>query len=192
MNNESIIHFVLGTSGTKFSNEVKELFRITPCYCAGGSVRSILDDSDIHDYDFFFGSEESLIKMKMHLNNYGKCIFECPNNTFTSYMYCGHKIQLIHFKFYSSAAELIRSFDFTICQFVYDGINITTSNIALKDLINKRLRLNVLTFPAATIKRIEKYTRYGFKAHSSLYSQIVLLIKENHPLIEDFELVYVD
>jgi len=57
-------------------------------------------------------------------------------------------IQLIKARTYQSAAEVIDSFDFTVCQFAIDAEGMTFNPAGMLDLVRKRLVLHRMTFPS--------------------------------------------
>ena len=71
-------------------------------------------------------------------------------------------IQLLRMAYLSTVAEHLDTFDFTICQFGYDGTDYTCGDYSLWDLGRKRLALHKLTFGASTVRRLVKYSRQGF------------------------------
>lgn len=83
------------------------------------------------------------------------------------------KIQLIHFKFYANAAEVIDSFDFTLCQFAFDGETLTYADFALFDAARKRLVIHKITYPVSTMRRLLKYQQQGFYACTGCLTTIL-------------------
>ena len=70
---------------------------------------------------------------------------------------------LIHGEFYrENANALLDSFDFTICQLLSDGQKVLAGNSTLYDISKKKLVVNTITFPVASMKRIVKYGRRGY------------------------------
>jgi hypothetical protein len=81
---------------------------------------------------------------------------------------------------YASAAELLDSFDFTICQFAIDGDKVVFPPLALHDLNRKRLVINEVTYGLATMRRFIKYTKQGYFACGGVMTDYLTRIVE-HP-----------
>lgn len=149
-------------------------------WLAGGAVRSLIDNSNIQDYDLFFKNEESLNYTKSKLQELkADKIFECPLGYLTTYKYGDLKIQLISKRFYHSLEVLFNSFDFTCCQFSATRTKFITTKTALKDTIKKELHLNELEYPVATINRIRKYKSKGYKIDNCIKDVVLTLLNRN-------------
>jgi hypothetical protein len=142
------------------------------CWIAGGFIRrwynTIKQDSDI---DLFFSSKETFEKITEDLR---KIALEPPLSSEFNLMFkvkvcdvVGEEpwiiqVQCIFHKYYTNVSELMDSFDFTICQFVYDGFNIYASENAVIDSQRKRLVPHKITYGASSLRRIIKYTKQGY------------------------------
>ena len=74
-----------------------------------------------------------------------------------------YKVQLIHGGFFHNSAEaLLASFDFTICQLATDGHTTLIGNSTLYDISQRKLVMSTVRYPVATLKRMMKYSRYGY------------------------------
>lgn len=138
-------------------------------WLAGGAVRDLLlNNKNVKDWDFFYNSEDYL---KQHL----EFLMSPPNqivlNTKTETPNCitlnrsdGLKVQLIKIAFYPSIFELLDSFDYTICQFAMErgSGNMIHRPESLWDLARKRLVINKITYPIASVRRLVKYGNRGF------------------------------
>lgn len=156
-------------------------------WIAGGSVRRVLSSSkESHDYDFFFRNEEQLKKTVSQIK--GELVKE---NKFNTLYNCGDKVQLIIHNFFDSPEELIESFDFTICQFAFDGKNLYHGVFSLWDLGRKRLAINKITYATSTVRRLLKYCSQGFTACSGTCSSILKEVSHNPSLVNE-DIVYID
>jgi len=101
------------------------------------------------------------------------------------------RIQLLRVGYYDNPEAVLDSFDFTICQFAYDGTDLICGQYALWDLSRKRLALHKLTFGAATVRRIVKYSRQGF---TFCQGTIVSILEEvaKRPDVINAQTTYVD
>lgn len=183
---------------------VLELLKIPGVVIAGGYVRNLLDKRlPINDIDVFFLSRQAFEFAKQYLAIRSKCekIFTCPEDKLHTYKYDGDlKIQLIAETFYINVEALLNSFDFTICQFALtfipgDGNTIDVYTIhhfqeSYEDLNTRTLKVNKITYPAATLKRVNKYINYGFKANAEFFTDLVRLIRESDD--KNDETVYID
>lgn len=134
-------------------------------YLAGGSLRTLLKCSgeQVSDFDFFFKKFEEVLPLRTRLEVDGwENTYECPQGFLYTYKKGNHKLQLICETEYSSANLLVGSFDLSPCLFVYhDGV-LTFVREAIRSVFRKRLRVNNVTFPVATMKRIIKYEKKGY------------------------------
>lgn len=164
---------------------------------AGGSMRSVIDGSDIVDFDFFFTGQLSLDMMKSFLYEEGyKNTFSCPKGELFSFVIPYDtdsfiKVQLIAKRFYSGPIDLLDSFDFTACLFAWDGTDFYTSVRAVRDVKKKYLRLWSLTYPTATINRMYKYRAKGYYIGDCIKDTVVTINSMvNYDPVEDQ--LYVD
>ena len=152
-------------------------------YLAGGAIRSEFDGTKIDDYDLFFDSKARFSEMDAYLLSLGHAEkFRCPQGNLVTYDVTGNKVQLIGKLYNSSAAEIIQSFDFTASQLARDGSGqLFTGNGSMADAVNKILRLNRLTYPVATLKRIGKYMAKGYVPHKDFFFDLSNALAEIEP-----------
>lgn len=139
-------------------------------WLAGGALRAALrgDDDEIVDYDMFFRSLLDAAKVEVELESLGaETIFKCPEGKLTTMKYNGMKIQLITEFFYSDMQECINSFDINASRFITDGDIVLTKYSAVRDVLKKQITLNRVDFPVATMLRIAKYSKKGYKLKSA-------------------------
>ena len=99
-------------------------------------------------------------------------------------------IQLIKPRFATPEAA-IGSFDFTLCQTAYDGIDLIVGEYTLWDLGRMRIVPARITFGVASIRRLIKYTRQGFKVCSGGIANILEQIVSD-PSIVNAQTKYLD
>lgn len=169
-------------------------------WLAGGALRRTLQGFKLDsDFDFFFHSAEQLEEFSTLLQAKNKNLHK-SKETEHHVEFKGVvgednlevKVQLIRFAYYNSPEEVIDSFDFTICQFAYDGLELIYGDYALWDLGRKRLAVNKITYPLSTMRRVLKYTKQGFNACSGCLSAILRAIPENPELMQQMGIHYVD
>ncbi len=165
-------------------------------WLAGGALRrTLLQQEPDSDFDFFFRDADQLSAFTAALDAAG---LEKVRETEHHVHYRGRvgdsalpiDVQCIRFAFYVDAQAVIDSFDFTICQFAFDGKDLTAGLYALWDLGRKRLATHRITFPVSSMRRVLKYARQGFKACDGCLATLLRATAENPAL--NMEVAYVD
>lgn len=151
-------------------------------YLAGGAIRSEFDGTKVDDYDLFFASKLHFAEMDAELTGKYPEKFRCPQGNLITYDVDGAKVQLIGKLYHNSPEALIRSFDFTASQFARDGSGrLFQGKQSAADAVAKILRLNALTYPVATLKRIGKYIAKGYKPHKDFFFYLANAMAEIDP-----------
>jgi hypothetical protein len=101
------------------------------------------------------------------------------------------KLQAINFRYFDTPEAVIDSFDFTICQFAFDGTNIYMGDWSLYDAAKKRLVPHRVTFGVSTIRRIIKYCNQGYTVCAGGLATILEEVAAN-PGIINAETLYID
>lgn len=166
-------------------------------WLGGGALRrTLLGEAVDSDFDFFFRDEDQLLAFAGRLTGLG---FEKVRETQHHVQFRGcipgdkvRDIQCIRFSYYPSAEAVIDSFDFTVCQFVFDGRTLTCGDHALWDLGRKRLAVHKVTYPVATMRRLLKYTQQGFYACAGCLSTILTATAGDPALLQALDIQYVD
>lgn len=167
-------------------------------WLAGGSLRRTLQGLEPEsDFDFFFRNADQLASFVTALEKLG---LEKIRETQHHVHYRGRlgdsgivrDVQCIRFAFYESAQAVIDSFDYTICMLAFDGVGITMGDHTLWDLGRKRLAINKVTYPIATMRRMLKYTSQGFTACKGCLAAILKATVENPALQDQLSIEYVD
>jgi hypothetical protein len=165
-------------------------------WVAGGAVRrTLLAQEPDSDFDFFFRDADQLDRFKVALEAKGFTLFRESEHHLHYRGYIEgdplmRDVQLIRFQFYWNAAQVIDSFDFTICQAAFDGSVLTVGDFTLWDLGRKRLAVNRITFPVSSMRRLLKYTRQGFYACNGALNELLRATADNPELRTD--IAYVD
>jgi hypothetical protein len=162
---------------------------------AGGSLRSLINsDEIISDYDLFFlgenfvNNKEILEKKILELG--GVKSFQCELDELRTFSLNGSKIQFITTPACSDVFRLLDSFDINACRFAFDGVNFYFFKQSIKDILKKHITIHKVTYPVATLKRIAKYNKKGYKI--TLAAKEFVLQVANNGLDMDLEKVYVD
>lgn len=137
------------------------------CWIAGGFIRrwfnNLKQDSDI---DLFFKDKETYDAVCKHLTalTLSPAVETLNNTRFKILVEKGWEIevQCIKIAFYKDVDAVLDSFDFTICQFAFDGKNIIATELAVIDSGRKRLVPHKITYGVSSLRRIIKYTKQGY------------------------------
>lgn len=165
-------------------------------WIAGGALRrTLLRQEPDSDFDFFFRDADQLSAFTDALDRMG---MEKVKETEHHVHFRGRvgdcalpiDIQCIRFAFYADAEAVIDSFDFTICQFAFDGTHIAFGPYSLWDLGRKRLAVHKVTFPVSSMRRVLKYATQGFKACNGCLATLLRATADNPSL--NTEIAYVD
>jgi len=176
--------------------EVKEVVK-NGVILAGGACRSLHDKTPVEDYDLFFIKDEEPKQKKIDrtissLEQKGfSIVFQCPEGHLTTMKQDELKVQVISRFEYDSALACISTFDFLACCMAWDGMKFIELEGAINDAKNKALSLNKLEYPVATLRRMTKYLKKGYKPSRGLYAEIVRTINEM-PLTDDTMLYSID
>lgn len=162
---------------------------------AGGALRTLVDHSEeIQDYDLFFLDQSKIETTKESLVSKGyKNIFTCPKGELFTYYNEDEniKVQLINKRNYLDCNDLINSFDITACCCAYDGNNLYKHDRFVFDVLNKRLNINVVEYPVASMKRIAKYINKGYVLTNEAAEKFVMLSNQMQ-LTEENLAFYID
>lgn len=167
-------------------------------WLGGGALRrTILGIEPDSDFDFFFRDAAQLSEFGADLERRG---FYKVRESEHHIEYRGNiggagmprDIQCIRFAFYQNVEAVIDSFDFTICQFAFDGAKLTAGEFALWDLGRKRLAVHKLTYPVSSMRRMLKYARQGFRACNGAIATILRETASNPALLAAMGIAYVD
>lgn len=169
-------------------------------WLAGGMLRTMLDtvslSPQVTDVDLFFKDKgiKDLVFNFFDPRKGWEHVFECPEGTLTTLKnkITGWKVQLITIAYYPSAEALLESFDFTVTQFATDGESFWMGESSYDDVIDKRLRWNVITYPSSSLHRMTKYVKKGFTMREDDYNEFVETLWSHNPNVVDTKLVYVD
>jgi len=134
-------------------------------YLAGGSLRTVLKCSteEVNDFDLFFKSLDEVQPLYDRLLKDGfELVYSCPDGFLYSFKRGKHKIQLICEVEYATPYVLLNSFDVSGCIFCWHMGSLYFSREAVRSVFIKNLRVNNVTFPVATLKRIVKYAQKGY------------------------------
>lgn len=166
----------------------------------GGAARQFYETGDFHncnDIDYFFRSRSQFnkysVKFKKITNGWFKTdglysimsSYPDPNLVIEIQK---TRFNLVGFNFAPTAEELVRCFDFTVCQFWTDGITAYSTDQAREDAKNKILRFTTVSENVISNmiigygivnnlvkieERIKKYRDKGFNPNEEMIEFII-------------------
>lgn len=162
---------------------IKELWKMFPeALLAGGAVRSLYDNTPTEDYDFFIPSFSVMEELWHSFDNghflVDKVLFKCPQKRLVSLrLKGGEKVQLIYIEDYSSPQRLVEFFDFNVCCGTkdIDGRIFHTPEF-YEGTRDKILKINNISYPMATMRRVVKYAKKGYSVDSEVYKELAKAI----------------
>ena len=175
-------------------------------WIAGGAVRKTMIGEHLDtDFDFFFGNQTQKDLFVDELVEKGASKFSGNETNEVYILPCEvpdemegegvklpeMKIQVITLRYYSSLEDVIGSFDFTICQFGWDGDSICVGDFSLWDVARKRLVPLQITYAASSIRRLIKYARQGYTVCGGALGEILNQVVENPEIIQQ-DTQYID
>ncbi len=131
-------------------------------FIAGGAIRAWFDGGTSRDIDVFGVSKEQLDAfVSEKLPSWELTASNPITRTFTNGK---NTVQVIDGKPFPSVNECIGYFDFTICQFGWDGESVVTTPLGIISTLRKHLAVNTIHKEHAldSMRRAFKYQRDGF------------------------------
>jgi hypothetical protein len=131
---------------------------------AGGAIRDSLFGDEFSDIDVFGLTKEDLdlfVKLNLTKGHGYKLVYF--NDNLRTYRKGKIKVQIIY-REYEKLTDIIDLFDFTVCQFMYDGEKVICNPSALLDVYHKRIVINHLEplFVFDSLRRVQKYIKKGY------------------------------
>lgn len=174
-------------------------------WLAGGAIRRLICGHKLDsDFDFFFKSKEKFeefynkIKENKDINVLKEfknqhnitlsvsILFDSESNNWKTY-----KLQLININYYNTLEDVLNSFDYTLCMFGLEGTNLVCGDSALWDLGRKKIVINKITYPVASLRRLIKYTNQNFYACDGCLTGLLNSVKEKPELLNN-DIKYID
>jgi hypothetical protein len=151
-------------------------------WLAGGALRKTVDQNDIiADYDLFFRDAETAGQVRTHLwGNAFQTVFTCPNGQLTTHMSSADKlkVQCITKDYYPTPEAVIKTFDLIPCCAITNGTILIGDSRFKESVLDKEVGFNIVTFPAATMKRLIKYGARGYKVPAHVISELFNFITD--------------
>lgn len=130
-------------------------------WIAGGALRAHFAREPIKDIDVFFAKQRQLDAELQRLLNFGyTVVYDNPkvlrlNKAHTN-------VDLVKTKF-KDPLNTIAQFDFTVAAIALDADKLVYHEDFFVDLAARRLVLNDVPFPVATLVRIQRYINKGYR-----------------------------
>lgn len=178
---------------TEFWQAIQKLpaLSVSGPWLCGGAVRRFVSNVPLDsDFDLFFSSKEQHDQVVDWMKK-KKAKLLSSNDFNTTYLLNELKIQLIHINYYENIAEVLESFDFSLCKFGFDGEDLTLGDWTLWDVARKRLVPENITYATSTLRRIIKYTNQGFTICSGGLAHILQSVVDNPEKIQQ-DIEYID
>ena len=191
----------------------KTLARLPPIgadgpWLAGGALRkTLLRQALDSDFDFFFASEAQFDAFVTDIKARGGWLVSSNDHNQTFRMpaerpksvgpdeFTGYEpeftVQAITTKWYANITEVLDSFDFTLCQFGYDGTQLVCGDYSMWDLGRRRLVPHRISYGTASLRRLLKYTKQGFTICGGGLSEFLEKVAAD-PAVIQRETLYLD
>lgn len=133
-------------------------------WIAGGAIRRwFAGKEDLSDVDVFFQNEQAFNDYIVLLAQKGaKPLASHPNAV--TYEYQQVRVQCIRVKWYATLDELLDSFDFTVCQFAWNGTEFFATPEATISVLRNHLGAHNISqnFAVDSLRRAFKYCKKGY------------------------------
>lgn len=143
-------------------------FDLRGCWLAGGIVRDSVLGAKASDADVF-GKNSEAWQSFLDANQRGKVSRAPKMWSFKAEL----PVQII-LREYASIEACLDSFDYTICQFAFDGEFAWATEAALVDTFRRRLVVHKITkeFALDSLRRAQKYIKKGYTACAGTLADI--------------------
>jgi len=140
---------------------IPQLYRDGP-WLVGGSLRRLMAGEQLTtDYDIMFKDPAQFDMFCGQMRELGsETVDETPHQI--TFRHEGKDIQAIRAEFSPTLVQTLNKFDFTICQFGFDGTNLVWGDTAMDDLRAERLVFTQTNDHISTLRRAFKYANQGF------------------------------
>jgi len=138
------------------------------CFIAGGAIRDSIVGKEYSDIDIF-GTLENLDAFRdKNLSEWKEGIKSKTgddsyiDSSLRNFYKDGIKVQLIFKEETQEMYRCLDQFDYTICQFGFDGKDVYCNPESIIHLYEKKLVIHALPFPYDSMRRMQKYIKKGY------------------------------
>lgn len=149
-------------------------------WIAGGAIRRWFTGNEkLSDIDLFFQTEEAFNAYLLILINNGY-VQSAEHKNAVTLTKDKVKVQCIRIKYYPNVDALLDSFDFTLCQFAWDGKNVFTTAQSMVSVLRNHLGVHNITkeYAVDSLRRAFKYAKKGFYPCNGSIMQIANSLRE--------------
>ena len=164
---------------------------------AGGAVRRLIAGGDPleSDIDYFFVGDIAEEEFRKRLPDWLGIARDGINSSTWEGKWNDEicvEVNTVSISYHETFESLLDSFDFTCCMFGLDGDRIVTTPQALWDLARRRISVHRITYPAASLRRLIKYTKQGFYACDGCLKTFLKDIVEDSEALRNLDVKYID
>ena len=149
--------------GPKLSKDIPDVSLFG--WIAGGAIRRWFNaKEDLSDVDVFFQADLAFVDYCEQLTKAGFTQVNSHANAVT-FNKGDLLVQCIRLGFYPTVEKLLDSFDFTVCQFAWDGKKIYATPQSIMSVLRGHLGAHNINrdFAVDSLRRAFKYSRKGFQ-----------------------------
>lgn len=141
-------------------------------WVAGGAIRDAILKEKHSDIDVF-GINKEKLDLFIEKNLKG-CKKVYDTERLKTFHKNNEKIQVIYFD-YADINACLDSFDYTLCQFAFDGKDVYCNPQSLLDIFRKKITIHNIDvkFTINSLRRIQKYIRKGYSICDGGLKQLV-------------------
>ena len=163
-------------------------------WIAGGSVWRTVNNEPLNkcDIDVFFHDKEQFNDAMTQMDGYPlvrNVLQKTKNKWNITYKIHANRgafnktieVQFIHMKFHKSIDALLQSFDFTVCQFAWNGENIYAAPKSIDDLKSRLLRIYKTGNPKSLFQHMLRYMENGFTLQNDETKRLISNILSLNP-----------
>jgi hypothetical protein len=140
------------------------------------------------DFDFFFASADQFAAFVKDMEQRSAIKKRETETNITFTLPAGEKqpelmVQAIRVSYFPTLAEMLDTFDFSLCQCGYDGESYVFGEFTLFDLARRRLVPGRISYGVSSLRRMIKYTRQGYTICSGGMANLLEQIAANPAVI---------
>lgn len=158
-----------------------DVLKKNKCYIAGGAITSVVNRTDISDYDIYFPNNAALLDtVKCIQDDNPHCCF-ISDKSLTYALDSDTTVQFIHYDYYDKPEDIHKHFDFTINMATIDMYSdrLVCHPCFMLHNSQRYLSFNKDTkFPMISALRVQKYKERGYDITRAQYMKILMAINK--------------
>lgn len=167
---------------------ILELVSETPeCYVSGGAALAMYTGQrhQISDYDIFSESRLAEISICEKLKRAG---FRQIGQTSAAVKFKNASVEAHVVSAGGLIVDIMKSFDFSICQVAFDGKKFLVNQGSLEDIRMKRFNFVYTKFPELCKKRVKRYEQKGYSPSETFWDDFNRFVNSVNTI--DLDLAY--